>query len=153
MLTTLTTVVGLAPLLYETSQQAQFLRPTVITLVYGLGFGFFVVLLAVPSLIAVQQDFSRLWQSLRRSLFGTNVPKGLRIGLLITSLFILSLMSVTVGYFVLNGVLFGSVDEIAKLVPFVPKGVFALLIAVLGTISILLVATPILAAVSRRKNP
>lgn len=62
-------------------------------------------------------------------------------------------MSVTVGYFVLNGVLFGSVDEIAKLVPFVPKGVFALLIAVLGTISILLVATPILAAVSRRKNP
>ncbi len=37
MLTTLTTVLGLAPLLYETSSQAQFLKPTVITLVYGLG--------------------------------------------------------------------------------------------------------------------
>ena len=39
MLTTLTTVLGLTPLLYEQSQQAQFLKPTVITLVYGLGFG------------------------------------------------------------------------------------------------------------------
>lgn len=151
MLTTLTTVVGLAPLLYETSQQAQFLRPTVVTLVYGLGFGFFIVLLAVPSLIAVQQDFSRLWQSLRRSLFGAHVPINLRIGLLITSLFILSLMSVTVGYFVLNGILFGPIDEIANLFPFLPKAVFAMLITVLGTIFILLVATPILAAVSRRK--
>ena len=32
MLTTLTTVLGLSPLLYETSSQAQFLKPTVITL-------------------------------------------------------------------------------------------------------------------------
>ena len=45
MLTTLTTVLGLAPLLYEQSQQAQFLKPTVITLVYGLGFGMVIVLL------------------------------------------------------------------------------------------------------------
>ncbi|MCH2094821.1 MAG: efflux RND transporter permease subunit, partial [Rhodobacteraceae bacterium] len=39
MLTTLTTVLGLAPLLYEGSSQAEFLKPSVITLVYGLGFG------------------------------------------------------------------------------------------------------------------
>ena len=45
VLTTLTTVLGLAPLLYENSSQAQFLRPTVITLVYGLGFGMLLVLL------------------------------------------------------------------------------------------------------------
>jgi multidrug efflux pump subunit AcrB len=50
LLTTLTTVLGLAPLLYETSQQAQFLKPTVITLVYGLGFGMVLVLLVVPAL-------------------------------------------------------------------------------------------------------
>jgi hypothetical protein len=37
LLTTLTTVLGLTPLLYEQSQQAQFLKPTVITLVYGWG--------------------------------------------------------------------------------------------------------------------
>ena len=39
MLTTLTTVLGFAPLLYERSSQAQFLKPTVITLVYGLWSG------------------------------------------------------------------------------------------------------------------
>ncbi|MDO5704731.1 MAG: efflux RND transporter permease subunit, partial [Paracoccus sp. (in: a-proteobacteria)] len=39
MLTTTTTVLGLAPLLYERSSQAMFLKPTVVTLAYGLGFG------------------------------------------------------------------------------------------------------------------
>ena len=68
LLTTLTTVLGLAPLLYETSQQAQFLKPTVITLVYGLGFGMILVLLIVPSLIAMQDDFSKQIRSLRRAL-------------------------------------------------------------------------------------
>lgn len=68
MLTTMTTVLGLAPLLYEKSQQAQFLKPTVITLVYGLGFGMFLVLLIVPALIAVQQDIARPFAALRRSL-------------------------------------------------------------------------------------
>ena len=59
LLTTLTTVLGMAPLLFEKSQQAQFLKPTVITLVYGLGFGMVLVLLVVPALVAVQHDFSR----------------------------------------------------------------------------------------------
>ncbi|WP_298806438.1 efflux RND transporter permease subunit [uncultured Lentibacter sp.] len=68
LLTTLTTVLGLAPLLYETSQQAQFLKPTVITLVYGLGFGMVLVLLIVPSLVAMQADFSKQIRSLRRAL-------------------------------------------------------------------------------------
>lgn len=68
MLTTLTTVLGLTPLLYEGSQQAQFLKPTVITLVYGLGFGMFLVLLVVPALIAVQQDVARPFAALRRAL-------------------------------------------------------------------------------------
>ncbi|WP_192965508.1 efflux RND transporter permease subunit [Phycobacter azelaicus] len=68
MLTTLTTVLGLAPLMYEGSQQAQFLKPTVITLVYGLGFGMFLVLLVVPALVAIQRDASRPLTSLRRAL-------------------------------------------------------------------------------------
>ncbi|MEQ8896072.1 MAG: efflux RND transporter permease subunit [Roseovarius sp.] len=68
MLTTLTTVLGLAPLLFERSQQAQFLKPTVITLVYGLGFGMVLVLLLVPSLIAIQHDIKRRTGSLRRAL-------------------------------------------------------------------------------------
>ncbi|MCR8726600.1 efflux RND transporter permease subunit [Frigidibacter sp. ROC022] len=59
LLTTLTTVLGLAPLLYESSAQAQFLKPTVITLVYGLGFGMALVLLVVPAMLAMQTDIGR----------------------------------------------------------------------------------------------
>jgi multidrug efflux pump subunit AcrB len=80
MLTTLTTVLGMAPLLYEQSQQAQFLKPTVITLVYGLGFGMFLVLLVVPALIAAQHDISRQVRAMRRGL-AARAP-GLRIGLM-----------------------------------------------------------------------
>ena len=66
-LTTLTTVLGLMPLLNETSSQAQFLKPTVITLVYGLGVGMALVLLIVPSLIAMQMDVRRLSEAARRA--------------------------------------------------------------------------------------
>ena len=66
LLTTLTTVLGLAPLLFEKSTQAQFLKPTVITLVYGLGFGMVLVLLVVPALLAIGRDLGRPWVALRR---------------------------------------------------------------------------------------
>lgn len=68
MLTTMTTVLGLAPLLYERSQQAQFLKPTVITLVYGLAFGMVLVLLIVPALMAMQQDMHRQITATRRAI-------------------------------------------------------------------------------------
>lgn len=57
VLTSATTVFGLAPLLFETSRQAQFLMPTVITLAYGLGVGLFLVILLTPALLAVQHDY------------------------------------------------------------------------------------------------
>ena len=68
-LTTATTVLGLAPLLYEGSNQAEFLKPTVVTLVYGLGFGMVWVLMVVPALMAVQHDIggqlAAFWRGLR----------------------------------------------------------------------------------------
>ena len=67
-LTTATTVLGLTPLLYETSQQAQFLKPTVITLTYGLGFGLILVLLVVPALLAVGHDLGRNMRATRRAI-------------------------------------------------------------------------------------
>ena len=67
LLTTLTTVFGLAPLLYESATQAQFLKPTVITLVFGLGFGMVLVLLIVPALLAMQSDIHRQFAALRRA--------------------------------------------------------------------------------------
>ncbi|MEM9248454.1 MAG: efflux RND transporter permease subunit [Pseudomonadota bacterium] len=67
LLTTLTTVFGLAPLLFEPSRQAQFLKPTVITLVFGLGFGMVLVLIIMPALMAMQQDVGRQFGALRRA--------------------------------------------------------------------------------------
>ncbi|MEO1291288.1 MAG: efflux RND transporter permease subunit, partial [Pseudomonadota bacterium] len=66
LLTTLTTVGGLLPLLMETSQQAMFLKPTVITLTYGLGFGMVLVLLLTPAMVMVQHDVKMAIRSARR---------------------------------------------------------------------------------------
>lgn len=66
MLTTLTTVGGLAPLLLESSRQAQFLKPTVVTLSYGLGFGVVMVLLLTPAMMGVHHDIAQSIRAMRR---------------------------------------------------------------------------------------
>ncbi len=70
LLTTATTVLGLAPLLYERSSQAEFLKPTIVTLTYGLGFGMVLVLLVIPALLAAQVDIGRALRAARRGLRG-----------------------------------------------------------------------------------
>jgi multidrug efflux pump subunit AcrB len=103
MLTTLTTVLGLAPLMYESSQQAQFLKPTVITLVYGLGFGMFLVLLVVPALVAIQRDMARPVTALRRALRGgTNPLRWLVLG---TGVAQLGWLGVSLGWAMATGAL------------------------------------------------
>ncbi len=54
VVTTLTTVGGLSPLLSETSLQAQFLKPMALTLVFGLIGATLLVLFVVPALVAMQ---------------------------------------------------------------------------------------------------
>ncbi|MEJ6404161.1 efflux RND transporter permease subunit [Yoonia sp. 2307UL14-13] len=81
MLTTMTTVLGLMPLLYEGSNQAEFLKPTVITLVFGLGAGMFLVLLVVPSLMAMQHDVGKQVQAAKRALRGRRFAMGAPAGL------------------------------------------------------------------------
>ncbi|MBQ1203723.1 MAG: efflux RND transporter permease subunit, partial [Loktanella sp.] len=81
LLTTLTTVLGLAPLLYEGSTQAAFLKPTVVTLVFGLAFGMVLVLLVVPSIMAMQADVARQVQSAKRALRGRRLAMLLPAGL------------------------------------------------------------------------
>ena len=68
LLTSLTTIGGLTPLLFETSRQAQFLIPMAITLVFGLAAATILVLLLVPSLIGIGGDLGRAWQSAGRGL-------------------------------------------------------------------------------------
>ncbi|WP_299691420.1 efflux RND transporter permease subunit [uncultured Tateyamaria sp.] len=115
MLTTLTTVLGMTPLLYETSQQAQFLKPTVITLVYGLGFGMVLVLLVVPALVAVQHDVSRLIQAMRRGMMAP--APGLRWSLLALWAVVLVWFGLTLGYTMATG---GLLAQLAALLPPLP---------------------------------
>jgi multidrug efflux pump subunit AcrB len=67
VLTTLTTVGGLTPLMFEQSRQALFLKPTVVTLAFGLGFGVVLVLLVTPSVMAVEHDVRMALNSLRHA--------------------------------------------------------------------------------------
>ncbi|HMB47615.1 MAG TPA: efflux RND transporter permease subunit, partial [Afifellaceae bacterium] len=58
LLTSLTTIGGLTPMLFETSQQAQFLMPMAITMVFGLAVATLLVLFLVPSLIGIGNDIA-----------------------------------------------------------------------------------------------
>ena len=60
LLTSLTTIGGLLPLLFETSLQAQFLIPMAVTLVFGLAIATLLVLVLVPALMGIQDDAARL---------------------------------------------------------------------------------------------
>jgi len=60
IMTTTTTVVGLLPILFETSQQAQLIQPLAITLVFGLLFSPLLVLFFVPALLGVGGDIRLL---------------------------------------------------------------------------------------------
>lgn len=60
LLTTMTTSLGLLPILLETSLQAQFLIPMVISLATGILFATFIILLLVPILIMILDDITRL---------------------------------------------------------------------------------------------
>ncbi|MDF1670754.1 MAG: efflux RND transporter permease subunit [Roseovarius sp.] len=110
LLTTLTTVLGLAPLLFERSQQAQFLKPTVITLCYGLGFGLVLVLLIVPALMAVQNDFGRMIGSLKRGLRfrRSSVRFSLGAGLVINLIW----LATTIGLVIAKGTLPAPLDTL-----------------------------------------
>ena len=56
LLTSLTTIAGLLPLLFETSLQAQFLIPMAITIAFGLAFATLLVLLVIPSLLLIYEN-------------------------------------------------------------------------------------------------
>lgn len=56
ILTSITTIAGLAPLLFETSLQAQFLIPMATSIAFGLLFSTVLVLLVVPVLLSYCQD-------------------------------------------------------------------------------------------------
>jgi len=63
LLTSLTTVAGLTPLLFETSLQAQFLIPMATSMAFGLAFATLLVLFLVPSLLLIYENAAEKFQS------------------------------------------------------------------------------------------
>ncbi|MXN65971.1 MMPL family transporter [Stappia sp. GBMRC 2046] len=61
LLTSLTTIGGLMPLLFEKSLQAQFLMPMAITIVFGLASATVLVLILVPVLMGIGADIANLF--------------------------------------------------------------------------------------------
>lgn len=62
LLTSVTTFVGILPLLAEKSVQAQFLQPMIVSLGYAVAFALFVSLLMVPSMYAVGVEIGRIFR-------------------------------------------------------------------------------------------
>lgn len=55
LLTSLTTIAGLTPLLFETSLQAQFLIPMATAIAFGLLFSTFLILLVIPAMLSLYE--------------------------------------------------------------------------------------------------
>lgn len=78
ILTSLTTIGGLLPLMFETSLQAQFLLPMAITIVFGLATATVLVLVLVPALLMIGDDLANLVFLRRRDGRGLGGPSGSR---------------------------------------------------------------------------
>ncbi|WP_298839364.1 efflux RND transporter permease subunit [uncultured Roseobacter sp.] len=152
LLTTLTTVLGMAPLLYEKSVQAQFLKPAIVTLVYGLGFGMVLVLLIVPALLAVGHDLSRHVQAMRR---GLRLPvRSVRVSFTGLWVLIVAWAAVTMGWAAWQGSLPGALVTAAPWAAALPPVSGALMLFSLGCAMITLLAwlSAVLWFVSRRRR-
>ena len=74
LLTSLTTFVGILPMLAEKSAQAEFLKPLVVALAFGVLFDFFLTLFLVPAMFAMGVDIGRgfkgLWTGVKQPKLG-----------------------------------------------------------------------------------
>ncbi|WP_420431014.1 efflux RND transporter permease subunit [Hyphobacterium sp.] len=61
ILTSVTTFLGILPMMAETSTQAQFLKPMVVSLGFAITFALFLTLLLVPALYAIGVDIRRFF--------------------------------------------------------------------------------------------
>lgn len=75
LLTSLTTIIGLMPLMLDDSLQLQDLKPTVVSLSFGVFFAFFITLFFVPALYGIGEDmhkwFSKMWSRLKGKFRGS----------------------------------------------------------------------------------
>lgn len=67
LLTSITTFVGLYPILGETSIQAQFLIPAAASLGYGILFATAITLLLIPALLLIYEDVAGIGARAKKS--------------------------------------------------------------------------------------
>ena len=65
LLTSITTIAGLLPLVLETSTQAQFLIPMAVSISFGLAWSTLLILLVIPCLLSLYED-AATWFANRR---------------------------------------------------------------------------------------
>lgn len=133
LLTTMTTVLGLAPLLYERSNQAEFLKPTVVTLVFGLGFGMVLVLLVVPSLMAIQADIGKQVRAARRALRRGRMTATWPA--VVGAIFAAALFAITVAPVLVTG---RALPQVAAVLPILNSGFGAALGVYAGALALVL---------------
>ncbi len=79
LLTSLTTIIGLMPLMLDDSLQLQDLKPTVVSLSFGVFFAFFITLFFVPALYGIGEDIhswvARKWKRLKARITGKPVEQ------------------------------------------------------------------------------
>ena len=74
MMTTLTTFLGLAPMILETSRQARFMIPMAISLGFGMLFATVILLILVPCLYLGMENLRERLSAPRHSALGQNKP-------------------------------------------------------------------------------
>jgi len=135
--------------MYEESRQSLFLKPTVVTLVYGLSVGFFIVLTMIPSLMVIQNDMSRAINSLKRMLFGRRASAGIRVGAGLAILAIAAANAAILLPWVLTGKVLPPLAALAGDKPAVLVSLAAALVATLLIAALFVVAT----GMKRRHTP
>jgi multidrug efflux pump subunit AcrB len=81
LLTSVTTFVGLMPMMMEQSTQAEFLKPMILSLAFGVAFALSVTLALVPALYGIGEDFHKMGHNTKmriKRLFGFG-PKTLEV--------------------------------------------------------------------------
>jgi hypothetical protein len=132
------------PLLYEGSNQAEFLKPTVVTLVFGLAFGMVLVLLVVPSVMAMQADVRRQVQSAKRALRARRLAMFVPAG--VGALGALALFAVTLAPLVFTG---APLPAAAASLPMLQGGFGAALGVFVAGVAVWLLAIYVVAALSQ----
>jgi multidrug efflux pump subunit AcrB len=75
-LTTVTTFVGLIPIMAEQSTSAQFLKPAVLSLAFGVFFALFVSLLLVPAMYLIGYDWKQRREARRQRKLSAKMAEG-----------------------------------------------------------------------------